>query len=395
MSAFPLVSIVTPSYNSGDFLEQAIKSVLQQTYPRIEHIIFDGGSTDSTLEILNRYDHLIWTSEPDRGQADALNKGFARANGQIIGWLNADDTYEPNAIAEAVSELQKYPTADLVCGSFSFIDETGKSFYTHSPPPFSPEKLLYGNVLPNASLFLRRRVIDEVGGIRLDLHHVLDWEFVLRIGLRNKVRQIPNKLGSFRITAGTKSVEHPEHFWPEIIPIIDQHATSNEALSPFRDDALFWAKLFGGLEFARQQQPDAARLFIVDAFDHYKHLKSPASPDQIAFAIVETATRPWHRGFREHPRARQALIDFVESLDRLTIADSTRGYIQLYLGVTQFMGLHWTKTRAFLQRGVGTARRYGIGRSMQQALLYGILGTNAVTTIRKLKPNLKSIVEAH
>jgi glycosyltransferase involved in cell wall biosynthesis len=102
----PLVSIVTPSLSQGEFIEEAILSVLEQDYPRIEHIVVDGGSTDGTLDVLHRYQHLRWVSEPDGGQADALNKGFGMAHGEIYGWLNSDDLYLPGAISAAVEVMR-------------------------------------------------------------------------------------------------------------------------------------------------------------------------------------------------------------------------------------------------------------------------------------------------
>lgn len=106
----PLVSIVTPSYNKGCFIEETILSVKNQTYPYIEHIVMDGGSTDGTLDILRKYaNNITWLSEPDEGQSDAINKGWRRAKGQILGWLNADDTYMPWAVQTAVEFLAENP----------------------------------------------------------------------------------------------------------------------------------------------------------------------------------------------------------------------------------------------------------------------------------------------
>lgn len=128
MMAQPLVSIVTPSYNQARYLETTLRSVLDQNYPAIEYLVADGGSTDGSVEVLQRYtDRLAWwVSEPDRGQTDALNKGFARARGEILAWLNSDDTYEPGAIAAAVAYLTAHPEIGMVYADTHFIDENGR-----------------------------------------------------------------------------------------------------------------------------------------------------------------------------------------------------------------------------------------------------------------------------
>ena len=124
----PLVSILTPSYNQGRFLEQTIQSVLSQDFPDMEYIIVDGGSTDDSVEIIKRYANRLawWVSETDQGQTDAINKGFAHASGEIFAWLNSDDTYQPGAITQAVESLLAHPEASLVYGDANLIDEHGR-----------------------------------------------------------------------------------------------------------------------------------------------------------------------------------------------------------------------------------------------------------------------------
>src|SRR5512146_173069 len=128
LPALPKVSIITPSYNQGRFLETTIQSVLAQDYPNLEYIIVDGGSKDESVEIIKKYQqHLTWwVSEKDKGHADALNKGFARATGEILAWLNSDDIYEPGAVSEAVAFLKEHPAVGMVYGDANLINDAGR-----------------------------------------------------------------------------------------------------------------------------------------------------------------------------------------------------------------------------------------------------------------------------
>lgn len=198
------VSIITPSYNSGQFLEQALLSVAHQSYPNLEHLVMDGGSTDATPDILRRYPAVTWVSEPDNGQAEAINKGFRLAKGEIIGWLNADDAYQPGAIPAAAHYLHSHPEIDLVYGNFNFIDGGGQVIHRQVTPPFSLNKLLYAAIIPQTSMFFRRRVLNMVGGVNPQLHYVMDWEFTLRIARRCRVARGSGNVGQFPDCGGDK-----------------------------------------------------------------------------------------------------------------------------------------------------------------------------------------------
>ena len=127
MTSLPLVSIITPSFNQAQYLEQTIQSVLSQDYPNIEYIIMDGGSTDGSVDIIKKYQDKIkyWVSEQDAGQTEAINKGFAKAQGEILAWINSDDSYNPNAVSEAVKYLIENPNVAMVYADCNFIDENG------------------------------------------------------------------------------------------------------------------------------------------------------------------------------------------------------------------------------------------------------------------------------
>src|SRR5439155_16996845 len=143
-SIWPRITVVTPSYNQGQFLERAITSVLSQNYPNLEYVVFDAGSTDDTLGILKRYSNRLsyWTSESDRGQSDAISKGWAMATGEILAWLNSDDFYYPGALSEVGRIFGGDPHLKMVCGSVALVDETDRKLRVKQPVPVAPEVLL-------------------------------------------------------------------------------------------------------------------------------------------------------------------------------------------------------------------------------------------------------------
>lgn len=203
--SLPLVSILTPSYNSVAFIEETIRSVEIQDYPIIEHIVVDGGSNDGTVGILRRHDRLRWVSEPDRGQSDALNKAFAMSKGEIIGWLNADDLYEPGAVAAATEYFIQHPNAQVVHGNCTVFkpDGTVDKYYWG---PCDKKKLLepwrgfHGAYQP--SVFYRRQAIKQIGDWAVDLHYVMDYDLLLRLSEHFPIDYVDADLSRFRL--------HPE-----------------------------------------------------------------------------------------------------------------------------------------------------------------------------------------
>jgi glycosyltransferase involved in cell wall biosynthesis len=165
MSDLPFVSIVTPSYNQARFLEASLRSVLGQDYPNMEYLVVDGVSNDSSVDIIRRYaDRLAWwVSEKDSGQSEAINKGFRRARGEFIGWLNSDDIYLPGAVSAAIKVFQSHPEAGLVYGDAQAIDADGKPFNLMRARQFSLADLMAFNIICQPAAFMRRSVLEEAG----------------------------------------------------------------------------------------------------------------------------------------------------------------------------------------------------------------------------------------
>jgi len=183
--AYPKISIVTPSYNQGKFIDRAIKSVIDQGYPDFEHIIVDNCSTDGTLDILKRYPHLSWVSEPDKGQSDALNKGIRKATGELIGWLNADDLYLPNCFRSVARFFQERLKPDVIYGDYRWVNEKGRLIKLCREVDFDPFVLKYLHVtyIPSTATFFKRAIFKE--GNFLDSSYELanDFELFLRLML--------------------------------------------------------------------------------------------------------------------------------------------------------------------------------------------------------------------
>lgn len=201
MKDLPLVSIVTPSFNQAQFIEATISSVLAQDYPRIEYIVADGGSTDGTLEILRRYgDRITWLSEPDRGQSHAINKGFSRARGEILAWLNSDDTYLPQAVSTAVKHLTAHPACAMVYGEGYCIDEAGRvTGRFPATRPFDLWQLVYvSDFILQQTVFFRREAVEAVGGLDESLNWAMDWDLFIRIGKLFQVDCLPQYMANLR-----------------------------------------------------------------------------------------------------------------------------------------------------------------------------------------------------
>ncbi len=207
----PLVSVITPSYNQGEYIEETIRSVLSQDYPRIELIVVDGGSTDNTLDVLRRYgERLRWVSERDRGQSDAINKGAAMASGEILAWLNSDDTYLEGAVRKAVEFFDSHPDVGVVYGKSYYTDPSGRVVGEYPTAPFDPARLAVTNFICQPSTFFRKTIWDAVGGLDLSLHYAMDYDLWIRMAAQADFGYLDEFLSTYRLHGQSKTVS-PAH----------------------------------------------------------------------------------------------------------------------------------------------------------------------------------------
>lgn len=218
----PLVSIVTPSFNQARFLEKTIESVLAQTYPCIEYIVIDGGSSDGSAALIEKYaDRLAyWVSEPDQGQTDAINKGFAQASGEIMAWLNSDDTYHPEAVARAVAALQAHPEVGLVYGDANFIDEHGNVLGRFPARQTSHARIRRGYVhIPQQAAFWRAGLWRQVGPLDPSFYFAMDYDLWVRLSAVSEIRYVQEVWANFRLHGGSKTIQEDDRCWPEMVRI--------------------------------------------------------------------------------------------------------------------------------------------------------------------------------
>jgi len=207
----PLVSIITPSYNQGQFIEDTILSIKNQDYPNIEHIIVDGGSTDNTLDIIKKYEgtyNMRWISEPDNGQADAVNKGFKMAKGEIIGWLNSDDVYLWKKTLTKVVDAFLSNMVEIIYGHILLIDANNNALKVQSFPNFNLHRMLRGCYIGAPAAFLRRKVIDQ-HTLDITLEYAMDYEFWLRLAIKGyKFLRINEILACDRVHIQRKIIKY-------------------------------------------------------------------------------------------------------------------------------------------------------------------------------------------
>ncbi|MHC5002795.1 MAG: glycosyltransferase family 2 protein [Planctomycetota bacterium] len=206
MSRWPRITVITPSFNQARYLRQCIDSVIDQAYPDLQHVVLDGGSTDGTVELLRACgDKVSWRSEPDRGQAAAINEGLRRADGEIVAWLNSDDYYLPGALRRAATCLAEHPEADGIFGRALMVDERGRTIRDYPTFDFKRRDLARKCYVCQPTVFLRRSLVADVGPLNEALDICLDYEWWLRIGRRHRLAFCPHRLAASRQYRSTKT----------------------------------------------------------------------------------------------------------------------------------------------------------------------------------------------
>lgn len=221
--SLPLVSVVTPSFNQARYLEQTLRSVLEQEHPRIEYIVVDGASQDGSVDIIRNHEGKLayWVSEKDSGQAEAINKGLARTNGEIVAWLNSDDYYLPGAVSSAVKAFELNPDAALVYGDMLAVDENGRTTNLMKYGQFSLPDLLCFQIIGQPSVFFRRDALEKAGLLDTTFHFLLDHHLWIRIAQQGRIMHVPQVWSAARYHAEAKNVAKAAEFGREAFRILE------------------------------------------------------------------------------------------------------------------------------------------------------------------------------
>lgn len=218
------ISIVTPSFNQGEYIEQTIESVLNQSYENFEHIVIDGGSDDSTIEILKKYKHLKWISEKDSGQSNAINKGLKMASGDIFAWLNSDDYYERNIFSAVAEYFVRNPECDFLYGDITFINKNNKTLFKLSGDLLNFKSLLTNpDLIRQPSFFWRKDAFLKIGGIDETLNLVMDYDIFLKFSRLKNPGYLNKNLSYYRTYNDTKTIKFRKKQAIEIYKVLKRN----------------------------------------------------------------------------------------------------------------------------------------------------------------------------
>jgi glycosyltransferase involved in cell wall biosynthesis len=301
---WPRLTIVTPSFNQGEFIEETIGSVLQQGYPNLEYIIIDGGSTDGSVNIIRKYERWLsyWVSEPDRGQAHAINKGLERATGQIVGFINSDDTYLPQAFATIAEAFIQNPQVGWLCGVCLVRDErTGDTTRLKPEVPVDATQWLFKPsgrpyCFPQPGVFLRKSLVDEMGLFREDLKYSFDYEYFQRILLADqRPLELDAVVAQFRVHNTSKTASNAAGFAEDDLKVAELYydrasAADQRRLARQRQTAETWRTVNQCWEAARSDGSRAARRIL------WRHIRRDLR--LLRHRQVWGALRQWYRWTR-------------------------------------------------------------------------------------------------
>jgi glycosyltransferase involved in cell wall biosynthesis len=272
----PKISIITPSYNQGQFLEETINSVLSQDYANLEYIIVDGGSTDDSVSIIKKYESKLsyWVSEKDSGQSEAINKGFRKASGDIISWLCSDDLYVPGTLQKVAEHFHQHPDAIMIHGKSVLFDEKGKE--TMKSADKEDLDLRYFTVIPfpQPSSFFRKKLIDEQGPLREDLHFAMDYDLLVRAALGYKIIPVEDILSRYRLHKDSKTTSQIKSFGKEWIQVFSKfmRTVNRGDYIPMLDAVNLYVKGDDVYVNHRQFTSEEIRLVVLYYLDFMAHL---------------------------------------------------------------------------------------------------------------------------
>ena len=271
-ATLPRISIVTPSFNQVDYLEETIRSVLLQGYPNLEFMVIDGGSTDGSIDIIKRYDPWIdfWVSQPDKGQSDAINRGWKRSTGDILAYLNSDDIYFPGALNAVAAQAVQFPDVSMLFGDSCVVDETGSILKNHTLRDVCLEEILsWRSLLAQPAVFWRHAILKQMGYLDENLQYMMDYDLFIRTAAKADIKHVPRRLATMRIHPRTKTISQPYKRIEEAIQVAETFFTRNPQIgSPrLKDQTISALRLHEADVFCLRGDAPRARKTAWDALN--------------------------------------------------------------------------------------------------------------------------------
>jgi glycosyltransferase involved in cell wall biosynthesis len=393
MAIIPLVSIVTPVLNPGpDLLEATIRSVESQTYPNIEFIIVDGGSTDGSISVLKRNESkLKWISEKDSGQSDALAKGFRWSKGAILTWINADDLLEPWAVSRAVELLQSNSDVSLIYGDIIYIDQAGAVIEKHEQPDqLCIKSLILGDqYLVQPGTFFRRKVYDEIGEVNLSLDYVMDYELWIRILPLSGSKREAQVLARHRMTSTNKTIASSHRFWPEICQVIEELERHLPPGLSERDrvEGLSRARLRAGLELCRVGKTFEGIPYIIKALENNYPFGNLTN--SVYYTIEWLTNIEWRKYVENNPE--QVLTIIRNELKNMNYDNRNLGFVNMALAFYSYNQNDYINARTYCLNALPCNSDTLRNASLWRLTIKSILGRKLINMGRDLKRALATL----